>query len=412
MLKRLFRIGMIACVLTFACNSYAQDGKGKYDYPRYGMWSNWSFGALAGPAWQSGLNANVANPTGGWAWGAKAIAKKQLNWDWTLRATVGAPMMWARFGGIDGFVSTVVGVEYSILNSCNWNPDRKADFYAFIESGLSWKAGNSQAAHIAGGAHFGLNALYTDMGLGYSYDLTEHSTVMAEASYGINADVPAPNANHQFTSQSNVLLGIGYLYRTGLTAVDVEIQNQKSQLTLDNLDALTKQINDLELQVRNNKKAEEKLNNQIADLEQQLRNRPNVTGGNGNNANNDSLQAIINQIKDDQLTFYALPFSVLYPVDVWKIPADQMEKVKACARVMKDNPNVKFNLVGFCDMTGSDDYNWKLSQRRAEEVKRVLVEQFGIPADRLTCDWKGKTMAFGDLNYSVNRRTSFYRVIE
>ena len=209
-----------------------------------------------------------------------------------------------------------------------------------------------------------------------------------------------------------MLLGIGYLYRTGLTAVDVEIQNQKSQLTLDNLDALTKQINDLELQVRNNKKAEEKLNNQIADLEQQLRNRPNVTGGNGNNANNDSLQAIINQIKDDQLTFYALPFSVLYPVDVWKIPADQMEKVKACARVMKDNPNVKFNLVGFCDMTGSDDYNWKLSQRRAEEVKRVLVEQFGIDANRLTCDWKGKTMAFGDLNYSVNRRTSFYRVIE
>lgn len=409
MFKRLFKIGMLACVLTFACNSFAQDGKGKYDYPRYGAWSNWSFGAIAGPAWQSGLNANVTNPTGGWAWGAKLIAKKQLNWNWAFRATVGAPMMWAKLGGIDGFGTTLVGIEYSILNSCNWNPDRKADLYIFADGGASWNAGNSQAAHIDGGAHFGLNALYADLGLGYSYDITEHSTILAEASYGINADIPSPAAHHQFTSQSNALIAIGYLYNTGLTAVDQEIQNQKSQLTLDNLDALTKQINDLEVQVNNNKKAEQKLNNQIADLEQQLRNRPTVAT---NNSNADSLQAIINQIKDDQLTFYALPFSVLYPVDVWKIPADQMEKVKACARVMKDNPNVKFNLVGFCDMTGSDDYNWKLSQRRAEEVKRVLVEKYGIEADRLSCDWKGKTMAFGDLNYSVNRRTSFYRVIE
>lgn len=409
MFKRLFKIGMLACVLTFACNSFAQDGKGKYDYPRYGAWSNWSFGALAGPAWQSGLNANVTSPTGGWAWGAKLIAKKQLNWNWAFRATVGAPMMWAKLGGIDGFATTLVGIEYSILNSCNWNPDRKADLYIFADGGASWNAGNSQDAHIAGGAHFGTNALYADLGLGYSYDITEHSTILAEASYGINADIPGPSAHHQFTSQSNALIAIGYLYNTGLTAVDQEIQNQKSQLTLDNLDALTKQINDLEVQVNNSKKAEQKLNNQIADLEQQLRNRPTVAT---NNTNADSLQAIINQIKDDQLTFYALPFSVLYPVDVWKIPADQMEKVKACARVMKDNPNVKFNLVGFCDMTGSDDYNWKLSQRRAEEVKRVLVEKYGIEADRLSCDWKGKTMAFGDLNYSVNRRTSFYRVIE
>lgn len=411
MFKRLLKIGMLACAFTFACNAYAQDGNGKYDFPRYGFWSNWSLGANVGAAWQSGLNyvsdfpavqnANV----GGWGVGAKLIAKKQLNWDWTLRTTLGAPMLPAVNKGKDGYLTTLLGFEYSILNSCNWSADRKADFYVFLDGGLAWLLGNTQANRQDG--NFGLNALYADLGLGYSYDLSEKSTIFAEASAGIHADVPGPTNNNLYTGQVNALLALGYMYNFGLTAVDRELQAQKSQLTLDNLDNLSKQINDLEVQVNNSKKAEQKLNNQIADLEQQLRTRPVV-----NNGNADSLQAIINQIKDDQLTFYALPFSVLYPVDVWKVPADQMEKVKACARVMKDNPNVKFNLVGFCDMSGSDDYNWKLSQKRAEEVKRILVEKYGIEADRLSCDWKGKTVAFGDLNYSVNRRTSFYRVIE
>ena len=130
------------------------------------------------------------------------------------------------------------------------------------------------------------------------------------------------------------------------------------------------------------------------------------------NGNSDSLQNVINQIKDDQLTFYALPFSILYGVDEWKVPEDQNDKVAAIARVMKDNDAVKFNLVGFCDHTGSAAYNMKLSQKRAEELKRVLVKKYGIDEDRLTCDWKGKGMAFGDLKYGVNRRTSVYRVIE
>ena len=73
---------------------------------------------------------------------------------------------------------------------------------------------------------------------------------------------------------------------------------------------------------------------------------------------------------------------------------------------------MKLTLVGFCDNTGSDAYNMKLSQRRAEAVKRLLVKRYGIAEDRLTVDYKGKTVAFGDLKYAVNRRVSFYRVIE
>jgi outer membrane protein OmpA-like peptidoglycan-associated protein len=54
----------------------------------------------------------------------------------------------------------------------------------------------------------------------------------------------------------------------------------------------------------------------------------------------------------------------------------------------------------------------KLSEKRAKEVKRLMVDKYGVDADRLTVDWKGKTVAFGDIQYSLNRRVSFYRVIE
>lgn len=407
MLKRLLKISMLTCALTLTCATFAQnDSQAKFDYPRYGFWSNWSLGGIVGADYQSGINnTNSTNPVGGWGWGAKLIAKKQLNWDWALRLTAGAPMM-PHLGGQDGYMSTTLGFEYSIINACNWNPDRKGDLYLFLEGGAGWKLGNSQANRQNG--NFGTTALYAALGIGGSVNIGEHSSLFAEASVENQADIPSPVAHGLYTGQIDCFLGLGYMYNFGPTAVDQELLNQKAQLTLENFDALNNQIGDLQNQLATSKKAEQKLNNQVADLEKQLRNRPDKI----NNGEADSLRNVINQIKDDQLTFYALPFSVLYPVDVWRIPADQMEKVKACARVMKDNPNVKFNLVGFCDYSGSDDYNWKLSQKRAEEVKRVLVEKYGIEESRISCDWKGKTMAFGDLNYSVNRRTSFYRVID
>jgi outer membrane protein OmpA-like peptidoglycan-associated protein len=46
------------------------------------------------------------------------------------------------------------------------------------------------------------------------------------------------------------------------------------------------------------------------------------------------------------------------------------------------NVNV-FRIVGHTDAVGSASYNDRLSQLRAEEVKRYMVGDCGIPADRL-----------------------------
>ena len=124
------------------------------------------------------------------------------------------------------------------------------------------------------------------------------------------------------------------------------------------------------------------------------------------------MRAQIDQIKKEQLTFYALPLSILYSVDEYRVPATEMKKMKAIARVMNDNPDYKFTIVGFADYTGSADYNQKLSEKRAEEAKKVLVKKYGIAEDRLIIAGKGQGDSFGDVKLPINRRVSFYRVIE
>jgi OOP family OmpA-OmpF porin len=46
--------------------------------------------------------------------------------------------------------------------------------------------------------------------------------------------------------------------------------------------------------------------------------------------------------------------------------------------------------VGYTDRLGSDAYNKKLSVRRAEAAKAYLVQQKGIPADRIFTEGKGE----------------------
>ena len=85
-----------------------------------------------------------------------------------------------------------------------------------------------------------------------------------------------------------------------------------------------------------------------------------------------------------------------------------MNKIKAIAQIMKDS-DYDFEIIGYCDNSGSKEYNQALSERRAEKVKKILVNKYGIDENRLSTSGKGKDLAFGDIKNAVNRRVSFYR---
>ena len=58
------------------------------------------------------------------------------------------------------------------------------------------------------------------------------------------------------------------------------------------------------------------------------------------------------------------------------------------ANYLKQNPDAKLNIVGYTDQVGNAGYNEKLSKKRADAVKQLLVEM-GVDTSRLVSEGKG-----------------------
>jgi outer membrane protein OmpA-like peptidoglycan-associated protein len=59
---------------------------------------------------------------------------------------------------------------------------------------------------------------------------------------------------------------------------------------------------------------------------------------------------------------------------------------------MKANDSAKVNIVAYADrQTGTPEYNFALSERRARAVADALINDHGINSDRISIDWKGDT---------------------
>ena len=68
--------------------------------------------------------------------------------------------------------------------------------------------------------------------------------------------------------------------------------------------------------------------------------------------------------------------------------------IEAAAAVLVDHfPNTRFRVAGYTDAAGSADYNMDLSERRARAVYQQLVENYGVPADRLESEGFGEDEA-------------------
>jgi outer membrane protein OmpA-like peptidoglycan-associated protein len=76
-------------------------------------------------------------------------------------------------------------------------------------------------------------------------------------------------------------------------------------------------------------------------------------------------------------------------------PADLAELQKAI-QFVKDHPGSKIQLVGYTDSRGTDAYNLKLSEKRAEAVKKYIEGEVSIAPENITAVGKGKADPIGD----------------
>ncbi len=80
---------------------------------------------------------------------------------------------------------------------------------------------------------------------------------------------------------------------------------------------------------------------------------------------------------------------VYYKIGSSKIAADQQPNVEMIASYLKANPNATVAVNGYASKDGNADSNIKLAAARAEAVKTMLVNKYGIKADRIKAQGNG-----------------------
>ena len=68
--------------------------------------------------------------------------------------------------------------------------------------------------------------------------------------------------------------------------------------------------------------------------------------------------------------------------------AEARQYLDELVNALKDNPNLRLQLVGHTDNIGSDKFNLRLSLSRAQSFKEYVVQR-GIDASRITVEGKG-----------------------
>lgn len=84
------------------------------------------------------------------------------------------------------------------------------------------------------------------------------------------------------------------------------------------------------------------------------------------------------------------------------LTAGATDTLNAVVRTLQANPGVNVDVVGHTDWIGTNAYNMRLSQARAETVRRYLIDH-GIAENRVTIRWRGEEEPVADNESTAGR---------
>ena len=82
-------------------------------------------------------------------------------------------------------------------------------------------------------------------------------------------------------------------------------------------------------------------------------------------------------------TIKILESVVAFPFNQSEVQTSQMPSLEHVANYLKSNPDASITVNGYASPEGTEEYNLQLSQRRADAVKNILVDKYGIAASRI-----------------------------
>ena len=102
---------------------------------------------------------------------------------------------------------------------------------------------------------------------------------------------------------------------------------------------------------------------------------------------------------------------ILFAVNSSTLKGGAFDEISRVAKVLNQYPETRMTVAGYTDSTGAEDYNQKLSERRAESVKNALVGE-GVNPGRITTVGYGESKPVADngteAGRQLNRRVTIF----
>jgi outer membrane protein OmpA-like peptidoglycan-associated protein len=96
---------------------------------------------------------------------------------------------------------------------------------------------------------------------------------------------------------------------------------------------------------------------------------------------------------------------VLFETGKYNLSQDAQLKLAKLSGIIQAHPGLNLGIEGYTDTTGSEDFNLKLSQQRADAVRQFLVAQ-GLSGDAITSKGLGEVNPVADNSTAAGRKAN------
>ncbi|MBS7690144.1 OmpA family protein [Pseudomonas lalucatii] len=114
------------------------------------------------------------------------------------------------------------------------------------------------------------------------------------------------------------------------------------------------------------------------------------------------------QVEEEPMEMVRVELDVKFDFDKANVKQESYGDIKNLADFMNQYPQTTTTVEGHTDAKGSDAYNQKLSERRANAVREVLVNQYGVQGERVNAVGYGESRPVADnasdAGRAINRR--------